>query len=283
MSHPFNPTDKEVDLSGWHLTDDPFDLTMWEFPGVAVEAGEFLIVFASFKDISVAGSELHTNFGLSSDDGADLLLVARDGVTIVDRYSPYPEQLNDISYGIAQHARTFVGEGANVSYRVPSGDDAGSDWTAVDFDDVQWDRGRMAMGFSSQPDISDRDIGGAAPAGTYSAGADTYTLSGSGGDIWGNSDSFYFAYLPLSGDGEISARVTSMTNTHDWAKCGVMIRETLDAGSKNAFCYMTSSHGKSIQSRRQANDRSWHSNSEGYSVPYWVRLVRVPRRCWCSW
>ncbi|MHC4742762.1 MAG: lamin tail domain-containing protein, partial [Planctomycetota bacterium] len=275
----FNPTDKAVDLGGWYLTDDGDEdpnFTKWRFPaGVVLKSGEFLLVFASLKNRAVAGAELHTNFKLSDDEGKDLLLVRPDGVTVADKYSPYPKQLSDISYGIAQHAQKLVPERTSVLYHVPDSDDAGAHWIAIDFDDSQWEAGRTALGFSSQPGVAARDIGGAAPAGSYSAAGEAYTLSGSGADIWGNSDSFYFVYLPLAGDGEISARVASMTDTHDWAKCGVMIRETLDPGSKNAFCYMASQHGKSIQSRIQTNSGSSHSNTEGYSVPYWVRLVRT--------
>ena len=274
----YNPMDTAVDLEGWYLTDDADEdpnLTKWQFPaGVELEPGEFLVLFASGNDRRDPGNPLHTNFKLSDDNGEDLLLVAPDGVTIVDKYSPYPKQLSDISYGTAQHAQTLVAEGASVSYHVPSSGDAGANWTAVDFDDSQWHTGRTALGFAAQPDVTASDIGGATPAGTCSAGADVFTVSGSGRDIWDNGDSFYYVYLPLAGDGEIAARVVSMTNTNAWAKCGVMIRETLDAESKNAFCYMASEHGKSIQNRRQTNDRSWHSNTEGYSVPYWVRLVR---------
>ena len=44
-------------------------------------------MFASGKDRAIAGSELHTNFGLSAE-GEYLALVAPDGTTIVHEYAP---------------------------------------------------------------------------------------------------------------------------------------------------------------------------------------------------
>ena len=60
-------------------------------------------------------------------------------------------------------------------------------------------------------------------------------MSGTGTDIWGTADQFRFAYKSLTGDGSIVARVDSLANTDAWAKAGVMIRETLDAGSTWAY------------------------------------------------
>ncbi len=57
-----------VDLAGWFLTDDPRDLDQWMFPpDLVLEPGARLVIFASAKDRSVAGSPLHTNFRLSEE------------------------------------------------------------------------------------------------------------------------------------------------------------------------------------------------------------------------
>ena len=66
----------------------------------------------------------------------------------------------------------------------------------------------------------------------------TIIMNGTGTDIWNTSDEFRFAYKQLKGNGSIVARVDSVANTDTWAKAGVMIRETLDAGSTHA-------HGRS--------------------------------------
>ena len=51
-------------------------------------------------------------------------------------------------------------------------------------------------------------------------------------DIWGTAAEFHFAYQQLAGDGEIVARVVSLTNTDQWAKAGVMLRGSLDATTR---------------------------------------------------
>ncbi|MHC4439548.1 MAG: LamG-like jellyroll fold domain-containing protein [Planctomycetota bacterium] len=63
----------------------------------------------------------------------------------------------------------------------------------------------------------------------------TYTMTGAGEDIWEQSDEFHYAFKSLSGTGSIVAKVESIDNTHNWAKAGVMIRETLDADSRHAM------------------------------------------------
>ena len=57
---------------------------------------------------------------------------------------------------------------------------------------------------------------------------------GDGADIGGSADSFYYLYMPLRGDGELTAFVMGMVDTDPWAKAGVMIRETLTPGSRHA-------------------------------------------------
>ncbi|UCF14659.1 MAG: LamG domain-containing protein, partial [Phycisphaerales bacterium] len=77
----------------------------------------------------------------------------------------------------------------------------------------------------------------------------TFTMTGSGADIWGTSDEFHFAYKTLTGPGTIVARVNSIQNTHNWAKAGVMIRETLDADSKYSFALVSAASGVAAQGR----------------------------------
>ncbi len=142
-----------VDLTGWYLTDDPGDLTKWRFPAVTLEPGGYLVVFASDKDRAVAGEELHTNFKLEAE-GEYLALVAADGVTIVDEFSPtLPEQLTDVSYGWAQQSTTLVQARAEVKYHVPTAADAtlGDGWTNPDYAAEGWQTGVTGLGFTNIP------------------------------------------------------------------------------------------------------------------------------------
>ena len=88
-----------VDLTGWYVTDDSNDLTRWAFPAVTLEAGGYLVVFASDKDRRDPGAELHTSFRLSGG-GEYLALVQPDGTTVEDEYAPtFPPQTENVSYG----------------------------------------------------------------------------------------------------------------------------------------------------------------------------------------
>jgi hypothetical protein len=107
----------------------------------------------------------------------------------------------------------------------------------------------------------------------------TYTITGSGADIWGSSDQFHYMYRKLSGDGEIVAHVVDNgTGTNAWAKGGVMIRETLDANSKHMLMALTGGEGGGIafQGRPETGGRSnsYHGDITA-SPPYWVKLTRV--------
>jgi len=99
-----NAGDTTADLTGWHLTDDASDLDKWTLPAVSLAPGAYLLVYASGKDRSVVGSQLHTNFNLSSS-GEYLALVAPDGESIASEYaSQFPEQRSKVSYGMLTDA-----------------------------------------------------------------------------------------------------------------------------------------------------------------------------------
>ncbi len=102
----------------------------------------------------------------------------------------------------------------------------------------------------------------------------TYTMTGSGADIWDISDEFHFAFKTLSGAGSIVARVQSVENTWSWAKAGVMIRETLDADSAHAMMVVTPTQGVSFQRRNVTGDISASDTTGGISAPYWVKIER---------
>ncbi|MGI9240486.1 MAG: chitobiase/beta-hexosaminidase C-terminal domain-containing protein [Verrucomicrobiales bacterium] len=99
-----NSTVSPAALDGYFLTDDPTALTKWRIPDVSIAPGGYLLIFASGKDRSSAGSELHTNFSLTSS-GEYLALVKPDGTTVVTEFSPgYPNQREDVSYGFDDEA-----------------------------------------------------------------------------------------------------------------------------------------------------------------------------------
>jgi len=112
-------------------------------------------------------------------------------------------------------------------------------------------------------------------AGFVDNGNNTFTMSASGTDIWNASDQFRFAYKQLNGNGSITARVDNIGATDVWAKGAIMIRETLDAGSKNAAIAVSSSSGVSFQWRDTTNGTSANSGTGGLVAPYWIRITRT--------
>jgi hypothetical protein len=81
-------------------------------------------------------------------------------------------------------------------------------------------------------------------------------------------------YKRLNGDGTIIARVDSLTNTNAWAKAGVMIRESLDWGSRHASVFITPGNGVAFQRRLANNDAGQSTAQAGVTVPHWVKLTR---------
>ncbi|MHC4169979.1 MAG: hypothetical protein ACYSWQ_23770, partial [Planctomycetota bacterium] len=106
--------------------------------------------------------------------------------------------------------------------------------------------------------------------------AGTFTMTGSGTDITGTADEFHYAYKTLTGPGTIVARVDSVQNTHQWAKAGVMIRDTLDPNSAHATVFVTPGQGVVFEYRIGAgqNNVGAAAQETGITAPHWVKLER---------
>ncbi|HOC61863.1 MAG: PA14 domain-containing protein [Sedimentisphaerales bacterium] len=100
-------------------------------------------------------------------------------------------------------------------------------------------------------------------------------MSAIGTDIWNTTDQFRYAYKSLSGDGSITVRVDSLVRSNEWAKAGVMIRETLEPGSKHTFMCVTPDHGTTFQRRPVAGQDSASTDVGGSAAPRWVKLTRT--------
>lgn len=113
----YNQTDTAVDLAGWYLSDDPANLTQWQFPAGTTIAGKgYLVVYASKKDPLKYGypfiddlGRLHTNFELASK--GYLALVGPDG-HIEYEYRNYPKQRGFVTYGLTSDGRVGYLTGA---------------------------------------------------------------------------------------------------------------------------------------------------------------------------
>jgi hypothetical protein len=96
-----------------------------------------------------------------------------------------------------------------------------------------------------------------------------------GGDIWVNADGFGFLYRPVVGDCIIEVDVSGFNGTHNWAKVGIMFRETLDPGSKHTMMAATGNNGLQWGWRENTDQGSGaYDERPGYTLPQKIRLVR---------
>jgi hypothetical protein len=129
---------------------------------------------------------------------------------------------------------------------------------------------------STLPSVwTDGDIGSTGVAGSASYANGVFTVAGAGAQIYGTADAFHFLYQPLSGDGTVVARVVSLQGGSGSVSAGVMIRNTLDAGSVNAKTADWRSYGGIYFDVRTAAGGST-SEPGGVSamLPYWVKVSR---------
>jgi len=105
------------------------------------------------------------------------------------------------------------------------------------------------------------------------------------------TDSFYFVRQPLTGDGTVTVRVTSLTGLipsgnlngpspptrpglEEWAKAGIIIKQNTNQGSKYAAMMVAAGHGARMQWNYTA-DTPGLSGAVGPANPRWLRLTRA--------
>ena len=139
----------------------------------------------------------------------------------------------------------------------------------------EWIKSLSPVPPSLPPGWTHVDIGVVGLAGDASFLNGRFNLIASGADIWDIADGCHFAGTPLTGDGQISARVVAMQFTDPWAKAGVMFRENFSAGSKYAMVVVTGGGGSAYQWRPVTDKASRNTDGPSTTAPYWVRLVRA--------
>jgi autotransporter-associated beta strand protein len=111
-----------------------------------------------------------------------------------------------------------------------------------------------------------------------------FILVGSGTAIGGAADSFRFTSQPLVGDGSIVARVTSVENTGDWAKAGVVIRESTADNARQAAMVVSAANGIAWQYRQNVGGSGVVvAGPTTQAAPAWIKVVRAGTRFTGSW
>lgn len=120
-----------------------------------------------------------------------------------------------------------------------------------------------------------RDIGAPALPGSSSYADGVYTVTAGGSDIGGNLDQFHFSSTAFSSDGSIVANVTSLLNTNNSAKAGVMVRSGFDATAAFSGIFITPANGVTFVSRTVDGGTAAQTISPGPQPPRFLKLARA--------
>jgi hypothetical protein len=170
-----NDSGGTVNLAGWYLSDDSTQPREWALPNWTLNAGNYVVVFASGKNRrppqaapgqdnagTNASPRLHTNFKLSTS--GEYLALSKDGaegaLEIKQSFNPYPQQLVDVAYGTQVNTTVspLLAPGAALKYLVPSTTNGGSTlaytaWTGAaasePFAETGWSAGTTIIGFTN--------------------------------------------------------------------------------------------------------------------------------------
>jgi len=221
---------------------------------------------ASATPNPVVGATTTTLSALGADDHGEANLTYTWTATSKPSGAPTPTYSVNRT-NAAKNTTVTVGMAGDYTFRVTMTDTSGLSVTStVD----------VTVNQTVPDPWQSQDVGSVGIPGSAGYNDGTFTVLASGADIWGTADEFHFVYQELLGDGSIIAQVATLENTNDWAKAGVMIRESLAADSRYAFTMVTPGNGTRLQSRATTGG-SAVTNATGPSVtaPYWVKLARV--------
>ena len=129
--------------------------------------------------------------------------------------------------------------------------------------------------------LTNVDVGTCAIVGTGTVSSGTWTLRGSGSNIYNTSvDSFHFAYKAVTGDCVILAKITAQ-GTQSNAKAGLLIRASLAANASDIKIFQNNNPGDIRSTWRGAtatdNNVSVQTNA-GAVMPYWLKIERLGNR-----
>ena len=115
-----------------------------------------------------------------------------------------------------------------------------------------------------------------AMASTSTFSNDTFYIDAGDGDFWTSKDRGHFIYQPVSGDCEIISHLVDYEHVQAFTMAGIMIRDSLDAGSKFAAMMLMSDPGRIMRDRKETDGEVYQEfGATGEKAPYWLRLKRI--------
>jgi hypothetical protein len=126
-----------------------------------------------------------------------------------------------------------------------------------------------------------RDIG--TSGGDTKAFADGgFEITGSGSDIWDHRDQFRYVYQVCKGDFEIRCKVVSLENTNEWAKAGLMVRQSAAEDSIHLSLVASIGHDVHVQRRQEAGNESFDATAGPAAFPNcWLKIARKGNTLTC--
>ncbi len=122
---------------------------------------------------------------------------------------------------------------------------------------------------------TNQDIGATGSQGSASFSSGTFTVAGAGGDIWGTTDAFQYVSQPTNGDFQIVARVTAIQNTHQWAKAGLMLRQSTAENAAHVLLDITPGGTVEFMKRASSGASTTLVTYGSQVAPAWLRLSRT--------
>jgi regulation of enolase protein 1 (concanavalin A-like superfamily) len=126
-----------------------------------------------------------------------------------------------------------------------------------------------------------QDIGAVATAGSAMFDHGSFSVQGSGADIWGTADEFHYVYNAAVDPDccapgepfEITTKVNLVQNVAAWTKAGLMIRDGLGASARHASLFVTPGKGLAFQRRTAPGGTSISTSGPLIAAPVWLKLT----------
>lgn len=253
---PFDPSDRNGDWNGDGYTN------VEKYLNAIAGSGSLN------PEVSLTSPDMHELYG----EGAAVVIEARasdpDGkVAKVEFYR------ND----------TKLGEAADAPFRlVWANAPEGTHYVrarAIDDTGTATDSATVPIHVNAEGDIGpwlSRDVGQPGIAGHADLRDGVFTVKGAGN--WREDDSFHFVYRELSGDGDIVARIDSITDTTPNNRSGVMLREALTPGAREAMAALSVRGNGYVGVFYSKTDEGAPLGETdpvaGLMTPYWVKLEK---------
>ncbi len=121
---------------------------------------------------------------------------------------------------------------------------------------------------------SNTDVGSVDAAGNSIPGQ-VITQWASGADIYGTADAGQILYQNVSGDGQLTCRVTTVGTVNTWCKAGVMMRSGTASNAAFAYMLVSAENGVAFQYRSTTGASAAQiQNTVGVEPPVWLSLAK---------